>query len=366
VIELRGLHLTLGEFILRDIDLEVKEGEYFVLLGPTGAGKTVLLECIVGLHRPAAGTIRLDGAEVTEAPPEKRGIAYVPQDYCLFPNLTARENIAYGLTGRGRPKAEIEARTNELADWLDVRPLLGRRPLTLSGGEKQRIALARALAVRPRLLLLDEPLAAVDPATRDEVCAELKRIQRRGRTTVIHVCHNFEEALTVADRIGVLRNGRMIQVGTPREIFRHPRSVFVAGFTGASNILPGEWADGVARAGGLRLSAAGREPGRGRIVFRPEDIEVRRSSEKSANPAPGEAEPGRLGGRVAAIADRGPYVRIEILADGRTFVAAAAPHDDRIRGLAEGEAVEIRLPSDKAVFIEEDGRASDGRMEPGP
>jgi ABC-type Fe3+/spermidine/putrescine transport system ATPase subunit len=349
VIEVRGLRLALGEFRLRDIALDVAEGEYFVLLGPTGAGKTVLLECLVGIHRPEAGTIRLDGCDVTQAPPEKRGIAYVPQDYCLFPNLTGRGNIAYGLDGRGRPQAEIEARVNELADWLAIRPLLARRPLTLSGGEKQRVALARALAVRPRLLLLDEPLAAVDPATRDDVCGELKRIQRGGRTTVIHVCHNFEEALTVADRIGVMCDGRIVQAGTPRDIFRRPESVFVAGFTGAANILPAAWADGVAVAGGIRLPAPDRAPGRGWVVFRPEDLDVRPAGSKAA--AAEGADSARLPGVVTAKADRGPYVRLEIRAAGRTFVAAVSPRDERTGGLAEGDAAEVRLPHAKAVFI---------------
>ncbi|MDD8027642.1 MAG: ATP-binding cassette domain-containing protein [Acidobacteriota bacterium] len=357
MIAVRRLSLTLGEFVLRDIDLDVAEGEYFVLLGPTGAGKTVLLECLVGLHRPAAGTIRLDGADVTSAPPERRGIAYVPQDYCLFPNLTARDNIAYGLAGRNRPRAEIEARTGELADWLGVRPLLERRPLTLSGGEKQRIALARALAVRPRLLLLDEPLAAVDPSTRDEVCGELKKIQREGRTTVIHVCHNFEEALTVADRIGILRDGRLVQIGSPRDIFRRPRSAFVARFTGAANLLPGEWADGSARAGGFRFPAGGRKPGRGWIVFRPEDVEVRRGREGAEAPDDGEAEKAKRTGVVTAVSDRGPYLRIEIRTAEGLFVAAVSPRDERIGGLTEGENVEILLPFDRAAFIED---ADDG------
>ncbi len=351
MISVRGLSLTLGEFVLRDIGLEVAEGEYFVLLGPTGAGKTVLLECIVGLHRPASGAVRLDGIDVTAAPPERRGIAYVPQDYCLFPNLTGRQNIAYGLAGRGRSKAEIEARVDELADWLDVRPLLDRRPLTLSGGEKQRIALARALAVRPRLLLLDEPLAAVDPSTRDAVCGELKRIQREGRTTVIHVCHNFDEALAVADRIGVMRRGRIVQTGAPREIFRRPASAFVARFTGAANLLPAAWADGLARTGELSIPVRERKSGRGWVVFRPEDIEVRPGNGTAADG--GGAGGIRLRGVVSAISDRGPYLRLEIRTGEGTFVAAAAPEGGGISSLAEGLEAEVGLIFERAVLIDE-------------
>ena len=156
------LSIRLGEFDLRDISLEVREGEYFVLLGPTGTGKTVLVECIAGLHRPKSGRIFLNGRDITDLPPEERGIAYVPQDYALFPNLTAFENIAFGLRVRKFPEAMVRQKVQELAEWLGITYLLHRLPLTLSGGEKQRVALARALAVEPKVLLLDEPLAAVD------------------------------------------------------------------------------------------------------------------------------------------------------------------------------------------------------------
>jgi len=234
MLRVENLSIRLGEFDLRDISFEVREGEYFVLLGPTGTGKTVLIECIAGLHRPRTGRIILNGRDVTDLPPEERGIAYVPQDYALFPNLTAFENIAFGLRVRKLPDSKVRARVYELAEWLGITYLLDRLPLTLSGGEKQRVALARALAVEPQILLLDEPLAAVDEQTRERLCRELKTIQRQTGATFVHVSHNFEETLAVADRIGVmnfvegteegkrgtrLRIGQLLQVGTPEEIF---------------------------------------------------------------------------------------------------------------------------------------------------
>ncbi len=357
MIAVRGLRLTLGQFRLRDISLDVAEGEYFVLLGPTGAGKTVLIEALVGIHRPEAGSLRMDGADVMDAPPEKRGIAYVPQDYCLFPNLTARDNMAYGLSARGRSAAEIRARVDELADWLSVRPLLERRPLTLSGGEKQRVALGRALAIRPRLLLLDEPLAAVDPATRDEVCLELKRIQRQGKTTVIHVCHNFDEALTVADRIGIMREGRIVQVGAPRDVFRRPASVFVARFTGAANIRPAEWSDGRARTGGLRFPAGSRPPGQGWLVIRPEDVELRRRGEARLDSTAEGGGAVSLPGLIETISDRGLYLRIDVRTAEGSFAAAVEPRLEAALGLAVGDEVALRLPHDRVVLI--DGAADE-------
>jgi molybdate/tungstate transport system ATP-binding protein len=204
MLRVERLSIRLGEFDLRNISLEVREGEYFVLLGPTGTGKTVLVECIAGLHRPKSGRIFLNGRDITDLPPEERGIGYVPQDYALFPNLTAFENIAFGLRVRKFPEAMVRRKVQELAEWLGITYLLHRLPLTLSGGEKQRVALARALAVEPKVLLLDEPLAAVDEQTRERLCRELKAIQRQTGATFVHVSHNFEETLAVADRIGVM------------------------------------------------------------------------------------------------------------------------------------------------------------------
>jgi len=237
MIETRDAHKELGEFSLRGVDMSVASGEYFVVLGPTGAGKTVLLECIAGLHRLDRGRIHLDGRNVTELAPELRNVGYVPQDYVLFPHLSLRANIEFSLAVRGAPRPSTTHRVQELAQLLGIEHLLDRRPRTLSGGEQQRGALARALAPHPTVLLLDEPLSALDEGTRAELSAELDRIARETGTTVIHVCHSFDEALELADRIAIMHQGRILQVGTPRQVFRQPASEFVARFVGARNLF---------------------------------------------------------------------------------------------------------------------------------
>ncbi|MEX2579871.1 MAG: ABC transporter ATP-binding protein [Verrucomicrobiales bacterium] len=237
-IRVNDLSLALPPFHLREVTLEVAAGEYFVLLGPTGAGKTVLLECLVGLLRPDAGKVFLGDRDVTRLAPEHRGVGYLPQDYALFPNMTVRRNIAFGLKVRGAPGDRIRRKVAELADQLNIAHLLDRLPLKLSGGEKQRAGLARALAVEPPVLLLDEPLAAVDERSRDRIAGDLRELQQSTGVTVVHVSHNFEETLAVADRIGVVNQGRLEQVGTPEDIFERPARLAVAEFTRAKNIFP--------------------------------------------------------------------------------------------------------------------------------
>ena len=247
--EIKSLWVELEEFRLCDINLEIAAGEYFVVLGPTGAGKTVLLETIAGLHRPRRGRILLAGEDITHAPPERRGIGFVYQDYALFPHLSVAGNIAFGLRLRGMGRGEIEKRVAAIGRLLGIEHLLHRMPGTLSGGEAQRVALARALVIEPRLLLLDEPLSALDPETREGLQRELGRIHRELGTTTIHVTHDFEEAVALGDRIAVLREdrldeglreGRIVQVGRPEEIFRRPASEFVARFVGVRNIFRGQ------------------------------------------------------------------------------------------------------------------------------
>ncbi|MBN2359216.1 MAG: ABC transporter ATP-binding protein, partial [Deltaproteobacteria bacterium] len=198
MIEIRDLSIDLGAFHLRHVDLAVQDGEYVALLGPTGAGKTVLLECIVGLHRRHAGAIAVDGIDVTRHFPEERNVGYVPQDYALFPNLTVRQNLAYGLKARRAPAAEIADKVNAMLARLGLGALAQRFPVHLSGGEQQRVALGRALITGPRIVLLDEPLSALDENLRCELAGELRQIQRALQGTFLHVCHNLEEALEVA------------------------------------------------------------------------------------------------------------------------------------------------------------------------
>ncbi len=238
MIRIEGLCLSVGAFALRQVCLEVASGEYFVLLGPTGAGKTLLLECLCGLYRLDGGRLIIAGRDVTHAEPRHRQIGYLPQDYALFPHRTVRQNIAFGLRRSSASRRQLQQRVQQLMEELGIDHLADRRPARLSGGEKQRVALARALAVRPQVLLLDEPVSALDESTRDDICRLLRRLNRQLNTTVLHVCHNFAEMMSVADRAAVIADGRIIQVGTPHEILQRPANLAVAQFVQPGNLLP--------------------------------------------------------------------------------------------------------------------------------
>ncbi|MBC7326225.1 MAG: ATP-binding cassette domain-containing protein, partial [Moorella sp. (in: Bacteria)] len=229
-----------GEFQLRDISLEVLPGEYFVILGPTGAGKTVLLEVIAGMHAPDAGEIWLGEENITAWPPEKRRFGFVYQDYALFPHINVRENIVFGLKNKKLPPGEINRELEAVISLLGIAHLLQRFPYTLSGGEQQRVALARALIMKPRVLLLDEPLSALDPCTKEMLQQELKGLHQLTGTLTIHVTHDFEEAFFLADRVGIIEQGCLLQVGPAEEVFTRPRTAAVARFVGAENIYKGE------------------------------------------------------------------------------------------------------------------------------
>ncbi len=240
MIQIKNLYVDLKDFRLQDINLSVSEGEYFIVLGPTGAGKTVLLESIAGLYPIKSGEIWLRGKEVTRLEPEKRGISIVYQDHALFPHLSVKDNIVFGLKLHKQTKQEAEAALDWVAGLLDVSHLLNRKPDTLSGGEQQKVALARALSIKPEVLLLDEPLSALDPETREGVQKELRQLHNRLKVTTIHVTHDFEEAIALGDHIAVLGEGCIKQVGTPEQIFRQPNSEFIARFAMARNIFAGE------------------------------------------------------------------------------------------------------------------------------
>ncbi|MFN3762473.1 MAG: ABC transporter ATP-binding protein, partial [Anaerolineae bacterium] len=315
------LWLDLGEFHLRGVHLEVIPGEYFVILGPTGAGKTVLLETIAGLHFPRRGHVFLNGEDVTHVPPERRSVGFVYQDYALFPHLSVAENIAFGLRLRGMGRKAIAARVDELARRLSIHHLLQRRPETLSGGEAQRVALARALAMEPAILLLDEPLSALDPPTREELQRELARLHRELGTTTLHVTHDFEEAVALADRIAVMHQGQIVQVGSPEEVFRRPESEWVARFVGVRNVFRGEILPGDGGYRWLVLEGRG-QPGMQLAVLtdlsgsvhasiRPEDIVLSREPLHSSMR-------NSFRGRVVGIQDRGAliYVTVRVPPDG--------------------------------------------------
>jgi putative spermidine/putrescine transport system ATP-binding protein len=237
-IRLRGLVKRYGETAAVDgVDLDVRRGEFFTLLGPSGSGKTTTLRMIAGFERPDEGSVELAGEEVSGRPPFERDVNTVFQDYALFPHLSVADNIAYGLRVKKVPKPERRTRTDEALEMVRLPGLGGRKPAQLSGGQRQRVALARAIVNRPRVLLLDEPLGALDLKLRQEMQVELKRIQQEVGITFVYVTHDQEEALTMSDRLAVFNDGRIEQVGAPADVYEHPASEFIAGFVGVSNVL---------------------------------------------------------------------------------------------------------------------------------
>jgi putative spermidine/putrescine transport system ATP-binding protein len=239
-IRLRGLRKEFGPVVAVDsIDLDVADGEFFAVLGPSGSGKTTVLRMIAGFETPTAGTIELAGVNATKQPPFRRNVNTVFQDYALFPHMTVEQNVEYGLRVKKVPKDERMRRVGEALDLVRLGDLGARRPAQLSGGQRQRIALARALVNRPRLLLLDEPLGALDLKLREQMQIELKSIQRDVGITFVFVTHDQDEALTLCDRLAVMRDGRLEQVGAAAEVYESPATQFVAQFVGTSNLISG-------------------------------------------------------------------------------------------------------------------------------
>jgi ABC-type Fe3+/spermidine/putrescine transport system ATPase subunit len=252
MITLEHVSLALGEFSLHDVDLHVSRNEYLVIIGPSGAGKTVLLELIAGLRLADRGRIIIGGSDAGGIPPEKRHLALVYQNYSLFPHMTAFENIAYGLRLRGIAGPEIDHRVRSLLAEFGIAQLADHYPSTMSGGEQQRVAIARALATDPAVLLLDEPFASLDPRSRDDCIRVMQELRDVRKITILQVSHSGDEAYALADRVAVLIGGRIAQTGTPDGIFCHPRSTDVAQFVGMENVMTGtvlHSGDGMSRIG---------------------------------------------------------------------------------------------------------------------
>ncbi|WP_320170180.1 ABC transporter ATP-binding protein [Maridesulfovibrio sp.] len=273
MISIEHLNVRLPSFALDDINLHVPEGDFFTLLGPTGSGKSVLLETIAGLVPVESGSISIAGRDITALPPEKRGLSIVYQDYALFPHLSVRSNIIFGARYKGISSSDAEARAGKLAEMLNIGHLLERTPRHLSGGERQRTAIARALLVDPSVLLLDEPLSALDPAFRQEVQDLLKSIHRETGITFVMVTHDFDEALYLAGNGAIIKDGKIIRKGAIRDIFNSPGSKFVADFVGMTNIYACSLEDGCIRFGSMLLHCGDSLDGTAcTLAFRPEEV----------------------------------------------------------------------------------------------
>jgi spermidine/putrescine ABC transporter ATP-binding subunit len=320
------------------VSLDIRENEFFALLGPSGCGKTTLLRVLAGFEAPSGGRLLLDGKDIARIPPNRRPVNLMFQSYALFPHMTVRANISYGLEMEKLPAAEIRGRVDEMLATTQLSELADRKPEQLSGGQKQRVALARALVKKPRLLLLDEPLGALDKKLRGAMQLELKRLQDEVGITFVIVTHDQEEALVMADRMAVLKDGRLLQCDTPHEIYEHPADRFVADFIGVMNFCPGKaGADGVMSTDGTLLKGTmpqGLAVGTAAVAaVRPERIHI----------FPAEGIENRTGGKVAALAYHGLDLQLHIqtsLTDKPFLVRVTADAADR-RPIGVGDAVEI-------------------------
>jgi len=345
-LRVRGLSKRFGQFTaLKDISLEVKPGDFVCFLGPSGCGKTTLLRAIAGLDPQDEGTIEIAGRDVSRLPPAARDFGIVFQSYALFPNLTVAANVGYGLVNRRAARAAIDSRVNELLALVGLRDQGAKYPVQLSGGQQQRVALARALATAPGLLLLDEPLSALDARVRLRLRDEIKSLQRRLGVTTIMVTHDQEEALAMADSIVVMNQGVIEQVGAPQEIYRKPATVFVADFVGAMTFLDAEVSGPMSlRVGTIDLACPDasrfRTGAAVRIGLRPEEVRVRNMDHTTPN---------RLTTKVAMLDFLGPFCRAHLKPDIAPDVTILADFSlNLMRDLAvrQGQTLTIALPSE--------------------
>lgn len=298
------------EFAIRDVTLWVNEGEYLVIVGPTGAGKTLLLELLLGIHHPDIGQIFIDEIDVTKLPPEKRGIGMVYQDYLLFPHLDVSRNLAFGLRYRQCGPDEARRRVQEIAELLGISHLLHRYPYTLSGGEKQRVAIGRALVTEPRLLLLDEPLSALDRGTASRLRNELKLLHSTKKLTVVHVTHDLSEARQMGGPIALIKDGRLDALGTADDLLRRPPTVFAANFFGAVNLYRAEVekTDRGMRVGvGPVVAESGHMEGALYLMIHPDEVVLLPASLETPN---------HLCCEVIALTDEGNYVAVQLRVAG--------------------------------------------------
>ena len=342
MLEVKNLVAKRGDFFLQDVSLTVRDGEYFVLLGPTGAGKTVLLESIAGITGIRGGQIWIGGKDVTSLNVQERQIGFAHQKYTLYRHLPVRDNISFGLMWRYKSQKDIDEAVSRVIELLNLHNLLDKRPWALSGGESQKVCLARAIAIRPDLLLLDEPLGSVDAESREVTERELKDMHNRLGLTTIHVTHDFEEAIALGDRIAVMIEGNIIQVGTPDEVFRHPNSEAVARFVMTRNIFDGEVQDGpdgqsVFCLDGKKINVTTTLRGQRYASVRPEDITI------LVDPLDSDTS-NSLQGTITRISDRGSiaYIWVDVPPE---FTCLVLHPSLETMGLEEGQQINIKLNS---------------------
>jgi putative spermidine/putrescine transport system ATP-binding protein len=345
-LELQNLHRDFGTVKALDgIEIQLGEGEFLSLLGPSGCGKTTALRLVAGFDRPDAGRIVVDGKDITNVAPNKRDMGMVFQAYSLFPNMTARQNVEYGLRIRGKDKTDRRKRVQDLLELVGLGHAADRYPHQLSGGMQQRVALARALAIEPRVLLLDEPLSALDAKVRVQLREEIRRIQLELGITTLYVTHDQEEALSVSDHVAVMYGGRIEQMGSPAEMYSAPATPFVAEFIGTMNRLEGTVVDGGVEHGGttLRIAEAQNRPRGERVLVlvRPETVDV--------GPANGTGGVNTLIGDVVTQTFLGPVTRLKILGEGVDVIADVPTQ--KALSLPVGTRVAAVLPAEGARLL---------------
>ena len=339
-IELSGLTKRFSEIAVDNIDLTVASGEFFSLLGPSGCGKTTTLRLIAGFEQPTSGRILLDGVDVSDVPPHRRNVNTVFQSYALFPFLSVFDNVAFGLRHHGVSKTDLRRRVNEALELVKMTAFAKRRPGQLSGGQQQRIALARALVLNPAVLLLDEPLGALDAKLRRSLKIELKALQERVGITFLYVTHDQEEALTMSDRLAVMNAGRIVQIGTPHQVYEEPADTYVADFLGAANLMEVEVVSpGVLRVGDFALTSHRCEAttGTAHAVIRPERVRIEEHGSAGENRVPAMVERVVfLGSATEVLLRLAPGVPLQALMQ----------NDGSRPDLAQGTPVHVYLPPD--------------------
>ncbi len=359
-LKLSGIQKRFGDALaVEDFNLDAERGEFVSFLGPSGCGKTTTLRMIAGFEEPSAGTIEVEGRDITYMPPNRRNVGMVFQSYALFPNMSVADNIGFGLKVRKQPGAAIRKRVDELLTLIHLEGRGGRYPYQLSGGQQQRVALARALAIEPQVLLLDEPLSALDAKIRVALRHEIRQIQRQLGITTVYVTHDQEEALSLSDRVVVMSEGRIEQIGTPFEIYNFPSTSFVASFVGTLNRFDAQVVD----AASGRVAIDGQQIATAKPVRGGETIAAIALRPESLSMGDGPAGANRLRGTIEDITFLGSIVRIRVRLSGGTTVAADTFNEPHLALPAVGSEATLWFPREACLVLEE-GHADEAIVAP--